>query len=81
MLIEDSDPAHLDALEIALHAKQLTRPAIHEARSRLLRNTSSIAFAGEDRRTAHMGSLAGDQLATFRAPHAGVPPVHWEWTP
>lgn len=79
IVIEDSDPAHLAALETALFEKRLTRPMIHEARSRVLRNISSIAFAGPDRRTAHLGSLAGDRLATFRAPVAGVPPVHWDW--
>ncbi|MBY0329588.1 MAG: SMP-30/gluconolactonase/LRE family protein [Acetobacteraceae bacterium] len=79
VVIEDSDPAHLDALETALHARRLTRPMIHEARSRILRNLSSIAFGGDDRRTAYLGSLAGDSLATFRAPAAGVAPVHWHW--
>ncbi len=79
IVIEDSDPAHLEALETALHARHLTRPMIHEAKSRVLRNVSSIAFAGQDLRTAHLGSLAGEALATFRAPVAGVPPAHWEF--
>ncbi len=78
-LIEDSDATHLAALEAALQAKRLTRPLIHEAHSRLLRNISSIAFAGEDRRTAHLGSLAGESLVTLRMPVAGVAPVHWTW--
>jgi sugar lactone lactonase YvrE len=79
VIIEDSDPAHLDALETALHARQLTRPMIHESHSRMLGNTSSIAFGGPDRRTAYLGSLAGDRLATFRAPAPGVAPAHWDW--
>ncbi len=79
VITEDSDPDHLETLETALHARRLTRPMIHEAKSRMLRNVSSIAFAGPDLRTAHLGSLAGEALATFRAPVAGVPPAHWEF--
>jgi sugar lactone lactonase YvrE len=79
VMLEDSDPAHLEALEQALQAKRLTRPMIHEARSRRLRNISSLAFAGPDLRTGLMGSLAGDALARFTAPVAGKPPVHWDW--
>jgi hypothetical protein len=54
---------------------------IHEARSRRLRNISSLAFSGPDLRTGLMGSLAGDALARFAAPVAGMPPVHWDWPP
>jgi sugar lactone lactonase YvrE len=79
VVVEDSDPAHIDSLETALHARRLTRPMIHEAHSRILRNISSIAFGGADRRTAHLGCLAGDRLATFGVPIAGLPPAHWDW--
>ena len=79
VVIEDSDAAHLDALDAALHARKLTRPMIHEARSSILRNISSMAFGGPDRRTAYLGCLAGEKLASFRTPVAGVAPVHWEW--
>ena len=43
----------------------------------MLRNISSIAFAGADRRTAVLGCLLGDRLATVRLPVAGVAPMHW----
>jgi sugar lactone lactonase YvrE len=79
VMLEDSDPAHLDTLEEALQAHRLTRPMIHEARSKFLRNTSSLAFGGPDLRTGFMGSLAGDALARFASPVAGVPPAHWDW--
>ena len=45
-----------------------------------LRNISSIAFAGADRRTAVLGCLLGDRLATLRLPVAGVAPTHWDYT-
>jgi len=79
VVLEDSDPRHLDALETALHARKLTRPMIHEAHGRMLRNISSIAFGGADRRTAWLGCLAGDSLVKFRTPAPGVAPVHWDW--
>jgi hypothetical protein len=47
--------------------------------SRSLRNISSIAFAGTDRRTAVLGCLLGDRLATLRLPVAGVAPTHWHY--
>lgn len=79
VVVEDSDPTRLDVLEDALHGLRLTRPMMHDTRGRVLRNASSIAFAGSDLRTAHLGSLGGEALMTFRAPVAGVPPVHWDW--
>jgi sugar lactone lactonase YvrE len=79
IVIEDSDPARLAVLEAALHARTLTRPMMHDTQGRLLRNISSIALCGEDRRTAHLGSLGGDRLATLRVEVPGVPPVHWDW--
>ena len=44
-----------------------------------LQTLASIAFGGEDLRTVYMGSLQGTRIATFRAPIAGAPPVHWDY--
>jgi hypothetical protein len=44
-----------------------------------LKNISSIAFGGPDLRTAYLGCLLGDALATFRSPVAGAPPAHWNY--
>lgn len=79
IVIEDSDPARLQVLETALQAASLTRPMMHDTAGRVLRNISSIALCGPDRRTAHLGSLGGERLATFRVAVPGVRPVHWEW--
>jgi hypothetical protein len=46
---------------------------------RVLRNLSSLAFGGPDRRTAYLGCLLGDRPATFRAPVAGAILPHWGW--
>jgi gluconolactonase len=38
---------------------------------------TSVCFAGQDLRTAYVGSLAMSRLPTFRAPIPGLPMRHW----
>jgi sugar lactone lactonase YvrE len=78
-VIDDADPATAKQLESAFVADTLNRPQLSAARGRRLRNVTSLAFGGADLRTAYMGCLAGDSLATFRSPVAGLQPVHWNW--
>ena len=78
-IIDDADPACVDALEAGFEARTLTRPMLSAARGRRLPNITSIAFGGSDLKTAYLGSLAGDALARFRSPVAGLPPAHWHW--
>lgn len=77
--IDDADPEVAQRLEEAFQARCLTRPMLSQAHGQRLRNVTSIAFGGPDRRTAYLGCLAGDALATFRAPAAGLRPAHWLW--
>ncbi len=76
-MIDDSRPEVVEQLEQALVAKQLTRPMLSAASGKKLKNITSLAFGGPDLRTAYMGSLAGDSLAVFRSPVAGLPLAHW----
>ncbi len=75
--LEDADAEHLAWVEAAFEAGQMDRPHLDGIRSRVLRNISSIAFCGADRRTAVLGCLLDDRLATLKMPLAGVPPIHW----
>lgn len=77
--LEDADSEHLAWVEAAFQAGEMNRPHLDGIRSRVLRNISSIAFAGADRRTAVLGCLLGDRLATVRLPVAGVAPRHWNF--
>jgi hypothetical protein len=77
LMLEDCDAAHLDWVEQAYQADAMGRPHLDAIKSRRLRNVSSLAFGGPDLRTAYLGCLLGDSIATFRAPIAGAPPVHW----
>jgi sugar lactone lactonase YvrE len=80
IVLEDSDAVHLERLEAALSTNTLTRPKLVEAKSQRLRNVTSIAFGGDDLRTAYLGCLSGDAIATFRLPVPGLPPAHWNNT-
>ena len=40
---------------------------------------TSVCFAGQDLRTAYVGSLAMSRMPTFRAPVPGLPMRHWSW--
>lgn len=77
--LEDADPQHLATVEAAYEAGAMGRPHLDGIRSRRLRNISSIAFAGKDRRDALLGCLLGDHLVRLRLPVAGVAPTHWNY--
>jgi sugar lactone lactonase YvrE len=75
--LEDADAAHVAWVEAAFEAGRMDRAHLEANPSRVLRNISSIAFTGADRRTAVLGCLLGEQLVTLRLPVAGVAPTHW----
>ena len=77
LMLEDCDFAHLERCEQAFVAGTMGRPHLDTCGGRVLKNISSLAFGGADLRTAYLGCLLGDRLASFRAPVAGHPPPHW----
>lgn len=84
-MIDDSEAEHLAWVEHAFQAGEMGRPHLDTVESRRLRNLSSLAFGGDDRRTGFLGCLLGESIATFRSPVAGCPPPHWDlelaWLP
>jgi len=76
-MIEDVDPAHLEAVETAFQAGTMGRPHLDSVQSRHLRNISNIAFGGADLRTAYLGCLLGDSIVSFDSPVAGRALPHW----
>ena len=79
IVLEDSDPDHLNWVEAAYVAGDLGRPHLDGVKSRRLMNISSLAFGGPDLKTAYLGCLLGGAIASFRAPVAGRPPLHWAY--
>ncbi len=79
LMLEDCDPAHLDWVEQAFLAGEMGRPHLDRAAGKVLKNISSLAFGGPDRRTAFLGCLLGDRIASFQSPVPGHPPRHWTY--
>lgn len=77
--LEDADVGHLAQVEAAFEAGTMGRAELDGIKSRCLRNISSIAFCGPDRRDAVLGCLLGDRLATLEMPATGLAPVHWNF--
>jgi sugar lactone lactonase YvrE len=79
ILLEDCDPAHLADVEAAFTENRMGRPHLDRAGGEVLRNISSLAFGDADLRTAYLGCLLGEQIATFSAPFAGLRPIHFDY--
>ncbi len=77
LIVEDADAEHLAWCEEAYLDGMLGRRHLDRAAGKVLRNISSLAFGGSDLRTAYLGCLQGDAIASFRSPVAGEPPAHW----
>ncbi|MGL4291590.1 MAG: SMP-30/gluconolactonase/LRE family protein [Phreatobacter sp.] len=77
LILEDADPAGLEAAEAAFQNDTYTRAHLDSGGKRRLGNLSGIAFGGDDLKTVYLGSLFGQRLARFRSPIAGAPPVQW----
>lgn len=79
LILEDCDADHLAAVEKAFQDGVMDRPHLDQINSQKLRSISSLAFGGPDLRTAYLGCLLGDQIASFRTEVMGRPPVHWHF--
>jgi sugar lactone lactonase YvrE len=79
LMLEDADEAHVEWVEEAFLAGTMGRPHFDRCAGKALRNISSLAFVGADRRTVVLGCLLGNSLACFASPVAGLPPVHWDY--
>jgi len=78
-IIEDADSEHVAQAEEAYATGTMGRPHLDKQPAPVLRNVSSLAFGGADLRTAYLGCLLGDAIASFRAPVAGSRPVHFDF--
>jgi sugar lactone lactonase YvrE len=79
IIVEDSDPQHLEWVEAAFQSSTMGRSHLDNAKSQLLRNISSLAFGGTDLKTAYLGCLLDNSIYKFQSPFAGSPPAHWNF--
>ncbi|MEH6405433.1 MAG: SMP-30/gluconolactonase/LRE family protein [Sneathiella sp.] len=68
LILEDTDPNHVDWVENALAAGKMGREHFYETGGEKLRNIASVAFGGNNGRTVYLGSLANTKIATFTLP-------------
>ena len=78
-VFDGSDLNTVSTAEEAYQNGTYTREHLVAGNEGILGNCASIGFGGSDLKTAFIGSLASDRIATFRSPVAGVTPPHWNF--
>jgi sugar lactone lactonase YvrE len=79
LVFEDADADNIAKVERALTDGSVTREHFNSKSGTHVQNIASIAFGGPNLRTAYLGSLVGDTIATFQSPVAGLPLPHWTY--
>lgn len=77
ILLDEGDPAQVEALERAFLGNRVTRDVLFPTGRGIAPWMASVTFGGPDLRTVYIGSLKGTQIPYFRSPVAGLPMVHW----
>jgi gluconolactonase len=77
ILLDEGDPAKVDALERAFFNNHVTEDVLFVTGQGVAPWMASVTFGGPDLRTAYIGSLKGKRIPSFRAPAPGLPMVHW----
>jgi sugar lactone lactonase YvrE len=77
VLLDEGDPAKVDALEQAFFRNHVTEDVLFATGQGVAPWMASVTFGGPDLRTVYIGSLKGRRIPCFRAPIAGLPMVHW----
>jgi gluconolactonase len=77
VLLDEGDPEKVDALERQFFEGAVTQDVLFATGAGIAPWMASVTFGGPDLRTAHIGSLKGKRIPSFRVPVAGLPMVHW----
>jgi gluconolactonase len=77
VLLDEGDPAKVEALERAFFAGNVTEDVLFATGQGIAPWMASVTFGGPDLRTIYIGSLKGNRIPYFRAPVPGLPMVHW----
>lgn len=76
-LLDDGNPRATQRLDRHFEERTMTPEIMAQAAGTLAPWMASITFGGPDLRTVYLGSLRGTTLPSFRAPVAGLAPIHW----
>ena len=77
ILLDEGDPAKVDALEKQFFAGAVTEDVLFATGNGVAPWMASVTFGGPDLGTAYIGSLRGKQIPFFEPPVPGLPMVHW----
>jgi gluconolactonase len=77
VLLDEGDPAKVDALEKQFFAGAVTEDVLFATGRGVAPWMASVTFGGPDLQTAYIGSLRASNIPYFRAPVPGLPMVHW----
>ncbi|MPZ41127.1 MAG: hypothetical protein GEU95_24390 [Rhizobiales bacterium] len=78
LIFDDIDRTFIEDVERQYQDDVMTRSTMPtKIPARVLGNISSMAFGGPNMKTAYIGSLLDDRIATVALPVAGAPPPHW----
>jgi gluconolactonase len=77
VLLDEGDPAKVDALEKAFFNNHVTEDVLFVTGQGIAPWMASVTFGGPDLQTIYIGSLKGKRIPYFRAPVPGLPMVHW----
>ena len=77
ILLDEGDPAKVDALERAFLANQVNADVLFATGTGVAPWMASVTFGGPDLRTVYIGSLKGNRIPYFRAPVPGLAMSHW----
>jgi sugar lactone lactonase YvrE len=79
-ILEECDAQHVENISMKITSRTLGREDVLVSPATLLRNPSSIAFGGSDRRTVYVGSLLNSFLVSFLWSAPGEAVSHWDTT-
>lgn len=77
ILLDEGDPAKVDALEQQFFAGTVTEEVLFATGNGVAPWMASVTFGGPDLKTVYIGSLKGKRIPYFRSPVAGLPMIHW----
>jgi sugar lactone lactonase YvrE len=77
ILMDEGDPAKVDALERAFLRNDVTEDVLFATGQGIAPWMASVTFGGPDLQTVYVGSLKGTRIPYFRSPVPGLPMVHW----
>jgi gluconolactonase len=77
ILLDEGDPAKVDALERQFFAGKVTEDVLFATGQGIAPWMASVTFGGPDLKTVYIGSLKGNRIPYFQTPVPGLPMVHW----